>query len=284
MRYLILGCNGMAGHTISLYLKEQGHSVYGFDRVKSKYIESLAGDARDLNLLSDLINKGNYDAIINCIGILNQDAENNKSLAVFLNSFLPHYLADLTINMKTKIIHMSTDCVFSGKKGEYTEQEFKDGTTFYDRTKALGELDDHKNITLRNSIVGPDINPDGIGLLNWFMTQEESVNGYTRTLWTGQTTLQLAKTMEYATTHNTYGLINAVPSAPISKYELLKLFNKYLKNNTITINPIEGKIENKSLKRTNFSMKYEIPNYEKMIKDLAEWIYLHKDLYPHYSI
>lgn len=284
MKYLILGCNGMAGHTISLYLKEKGYSVYGFDRVKSKYIESFTGDARDLELIKNLIVKENFDTVINCIGILNQDAENNKSIAVFLNSFFPHFLVDITKNMKTQIIQMSTDCVFSGKKGNYVEQDFRDGESFYDRTKALGELDDNKNITLRNSIVGPDINPDGIGLFNWFMLQNNDVNGYTRTMWTGQTTLQLAKTMEYASQHGVFGLINAVPSKPISKFNLLKLFNKYFRNNSLNIHPIEGVIMDKSLKRTNFSMDYVIPNYEIMVRELAQWINDHKDMYPHYNL
>ena len=83
---------------------------------------------------------------------------------------------------------MSTDCVFSGRRGGYTEKDFRDGETFYDRSKALGELEDDKNITLRNSIVGPDINPNGIGLFNWFMHQKDQVNGFSNTMWTGQTT------------------------------------------------------------------------------------------------
>lgn len=161
MKFLILGCNGMAGHTISLYLKEKGHEVFGFDRTKSLYIDSVSGDAKDTKFVRDLIGTNKYDSVINCIGILNQFAEENKSLATFLNSYFPHFLAEITDGSDTQIIHMSTDCVFSGKRGCYTEDDFRDGETFYDRSKALGELDDKKNITLRNSIVGPDINPNG---------------------------------------------------------------------------------------------------------------------------
>jgi dTDP-4-dehydrorhamnose reductase len=149
-----------------LYLKERGHDVFGFDRSKSTLIDSVAGDARDMAFIRDLIGVKRYDAVINCIGILNQFAEQNKSLAAYLNAFFPHYLAEITDTTDTQIIHMSTDCVFSGKRGCYTEDDFRDGETFYDRSKALGELEDKKNITLRNSIVGPDINPNGIGLLN----------------------------------------------------------------------------------------------------------------------
>ena len=90
--------------------------------------------------------------MINCIGVLNQFAENNHALAAFLNSYFPHFLAKTTEGTDTQVIHMTTDCVFSGKKGSYTEHDLRDGETFYDRSKALGELDDEKNLSLRNSM------------------------------------------------------------------------------------------------------------------------------------
>ena len=284
MKFLVLGCNGMAGHTISLYLKEQGHDVFGFDRVKSQYVDSVAGDARNTEELRKLIADSKYDTVINCIGILNQFAEQNKALATFLNSYFPHFLADITSETTTQVIHMSTDCVFSGKKGQYTEDDFRDGETFYDRSKALGELEDGKNITLRNSIVGPDINPKGIGLLNWFMQQHGEINGFTKAMWTGQTTLQLAKTMEVAAREPAHGLYNTVPDTSISKYDLLCLFNKYLRNDTLKINPIDGVNADKSLKRTRFDFGYLIPDYETMVAELAEWTIHHKNMYPHYNL
>lgn len=284
MKFLVLGCNGMAGHTISLYLKEQGHDVYGFDRSKSQYVDSVAGDAHNTDLLKKIIVEGNYDSVINCIGILNQFAEQNKALSSFLNSYFPHFLAESTTGTHTQIIHMSTDCVFSGKRGEYTENDFCDGETFYDRSKALGELEDDKNITLRNSIVGPDINPQGIGLLNWFMCQSGEIYGYTKAMWTGQTTLQLAKTMEMAAKEKAHGLYNTVPDHSISKYNLLGLFNHYLRGDSLKINPIEGINADKSLKRTRYEFSYIIPDYETMIKELAEWIKKHKNMYPHYNL
>ena len=284
MKFLVLGCNGMAGHTISLYLKEQGHEVFGFDRAKSVYVDSVAGDARDTLALEKLIKGGGYDSVINCIGILNQFAEQNKGLATFLNAYFPHFLADVTSGTDTQVIHMSTDCVFSGKRGEYTEEDFRDGETFYDRSKALGELEDGKNITLRNSIVGPDINPNGIGLLNWFMQQSGTINGYTKAMWTGQTTLQLAKTMEAAAKEKAHGLYNTVPDHSISKYNLLRLFNHYLRGDKITINPVEGINADKSLKRTRYAFNYIIPDYEQMVAELAEWTVKHKEMYPHYGL
>ena len=282
MKFLVLGCNGMAGHMISLYLKEQGHSVFGFDRSVPRYVNGIAGDARDVDTIRNLITEGKYDSVINCIGILNQFAEENKALASFLNSYFPHFLAEVTSGTDTQVIHMSTDCVFSGKKGGYTEADFRDGETFYDRSKALGELDDNKNITLRNSIVGPDINPKGIGLLNWFMQQNGEINGFTKAMWTGQTTLQLAKTMEAAAREKASGLYNTVPDHSISKYDLLQLFNRYLRDDRVIIHPIEGVNADKSLKRTRFDFGYRIPDYEVMVAELATWIQTHKELYQHY--
>ena len=284
MKFFICGCNGMAGHTISLYLQEQGHDVYGFDLYKSQYIKSFAGNAFDTETLKKVIKDGHYDSVINCIGVLNQFAEQNHALATFLNSYFPHFLAKTTEGTDTQIIHMSTDCVFSGKRGCYTENDFRDGETFYDRSKALGELNDGKNITLRNSIVGPDINPNGIGLLNWFLHQKGQINGFTKAMWTGQTTLQLAKTMEQAAKEKAHGLVNTVPDHSISKYELCKLFNHYFRNDAIVINPVEGVNADKSLKRTNFEFSYRIPDYEIMVADLAEWVKKHKGMYPHYNL
>lgn len=284
MKFLVLGCNGMAGHMISLYLTEQGHDVFGFDRRESRYIKNAVGDARDVDLVKNLIVDGRYDTVINCIGILNQFAEENKAMAVFLNSYFPHFLAEVTSGTGTQVIHMSTDCVFSGKKGGYTEDDLRDGETFYDRSKALGELEDDKNITLRNSIVGPDINPNGIGLMNWFLKQNRSVNGYTGAMWTGQTTLQLAKTMEAAAKDRASGLYNAVPDHAVSKYELLRLFNRYLRNDSIQITPVEGISADKSLRRTRFDFSYRIPDYEVMVAELADWMVQHKKMYPHYGL
>lgn len=274
----------MAGHTISLYLKERGHDVSGFDLKESQIIPSFAGNAYDTAKIEKVIKEGEFDSIINCIGVLNQFAEQNHELATFLNSYFPHFLAKITEGTPTQVIHMSTDCVFSGKKGEYTEDDFQDGESFYDRSKALGELNDNKNITLRNSIVGPDINPKGIGLLNWFLHQSGEINGYTKSIWTGQTTLQLAKTMEQAAKDKAHGLYNTVPDHGISKYELCKLFNHYFRNDSLTIHPVDGINADKSLKRTRFEFSCLIPDYEVMIAELAEWVKDHKELYPHYNL
>lgn len=286
MRFLVLGCNGMAGHIISLYLKERGHDVLGFALTKSALVDSVAGDATDAAFMKELVGINKYDSIINCIGILNQFAERDYATATYLNAYFPHYLAKLTEGTDTQVIHMSTDCVFSGKKGQYTENDLRDGITFYDRSKALGELDDDKNITLRNSIVGPDISQNGIGLLNWFMQQHGEVNGFTGAMWTGQTTLQLAKTMEAAAIEKAHGLYNTVPDTSISKCDLLGLFNKHIRrdDDKVEIIPVDKLAADKSLKRTRWDFEYKIPDYESMIIELKEWMRAHKNLYPHYKL
>lgn len=285
MKILVLGSNGMAGHMIATYFREQGNEVVGFDRMPSLHCtSSVSGDAQNLALLTRLICTGRFDAILNCIGVLNQFAENNHALATFLNSYLPHFLADLTVDMPTRILHMSTDCVFSGKRGGYTENDLRDGETFYDRSKALGELEDEKNLTLRGSIVGPDCNPNGIGLLNWFMKQKGTVKGFTRAMWTGQTTLQLAKTMEAALKAGATGLINTVPNHAISKYDLLRLFNHYFRHDELTIEPSDSFVVDKSLVRMRYDFDYQIPDYDFMVAELADFVRSHINLYPHYDL
>ena len=284
MKILVLGARGMVGHTISEYLCAKGHDVTGFARKRINNCKYIEGDARNAKLVFNSIKDGEFDSVINCIGILNQFAENNKDMAVYLNSYFPHFLADITKDMKTQIIHLSTDCVFSGKNGNYTETDFKDGETFYDRSKALGELEDQKNITLRTSVVGPDINENGIGLLNWFMSQDGVIEGYSNVLWTGITTLQLAQVMEKAAEVKSSGLHNMVNNSIISKYELLKLFNKYFKNNKVDIIKNDEIVLNRSLRRENFNLDFEVPDYEKMVYEMAQWVKRNAKSFPHYKI
>lgn len=273
----------MAGHLISLYFKEQGHDVVGFARLQSTLLEdTIVGDASDMPLIKRIIEEGNFDAVINCIGLLNQFAEQNKAMAVLINGYLPHYLTEVTSEMKTRIIHMSTDCVFAGNDGPYYEDTLPNGATFYDRSKAIGEINTKKDLTFRNSIVGPDIKTSGIGLFNWFMKQEGSVCGYTGAIWTGVTTLTLAKAMEAAIKENLSGLYNLVNNESINKFDLLGLFNKYFRNCELFINPNDKLQLDKSLrhKQTNFS--FQVPNYDQQVKEMADWVNSHKDLYPHY--
>lgn len=282
MKFIVLGAAGMAGHTIALYLQEQGYDVTAFSISAFPYCKNIIGDAMDKEFLISVLQQGDYDVVINCIGILNQACDKEPSKAVYLNSYLPHLIADTLKYSKTKLIHMSTDCVFSGNSGNYSENSFRDGETFYDRTKALGEVEDNKNLTFRNSIVGPDMNENGIGLFNWFMKQDGTVNGFSKAIWTGVTTLTLAKAMERAAFENVTGIYNLVNNESISKFDLLKLFNMRMKERQITILPSDAVALNKSLINNRKDFSYKVPGYEQMVIEMKDWINRHKNLYPHY--
>lgn len=274
----------MAGHMIASYLQEQGHTIDGFSRRPCSLFKTINGDARDFELLKRVISQGHYSYIINCIGILNQFAERNQADAVLINSYLPHFLKKVTMQMETRIIHLSTDCIFSGNKGEYKEQDYPDGTSFYDRTKALGELNDDKNLTFRNSIVGPDLNRNGIGLFNWFMQQQKEISGYTKAIWTGVTTLTLAHAIEKAAMENLTGVYHLVGKQSINKYRLLTLFNQYCRKKPIKIISVDGLVLDKSLVNTRTDFSFGVPTYSTMVEQMSLWIACHADLYSHYEI
>jgi len=159
----------------------------------------------------------------------------------------------------------------------------KDGETLYDQTKALGEIDDNKNLTFRASIIGPDTKMNGIGLLNWFLQQKIRVNGYTGAIWTGVSTYTLAQAIHFALKENLTGLYHLVNNSKISKYDLLQLFNRILRSESIEIIPDDKIQVDKSLinNRTDFS--FRVPSYEQMVKDTKAWIDAHRELYPHYQ-
>ena len=179
---------------------------------------------------------------------------------------------------------MSTDCVFAGNDGPYYEDTLPNGTTFYDRSKAIGEFNNGKDLTFRNSIVGPDMKETGIGLFNWFMQQNGSINGFTGAIWTGVTTLTLAKAMERALVEKLTGLYNLVNNESISKFDLCSLFNKYFRAGEIEIKP-DAKLQlDKTLYHRRDDFSYVVPSYDQQIKEMREWVEAHKELYPHYNI
>ena len=282
MKILVLGAFGMAGHTVALYFKEQGYEVHAFARRPFPYCMWIQGDAFDIENLKTIVTTGRYDVVINCIGLLNQFAESAPEKAIYINSYLPHLIVSWLEDTSTRFIQMSTDCVFAGNTGPYDEESFPDGKSYYDRTKALGEVNDDKNLTFRNSIIGPDINENGIGLFHWFMQQNGSINGFTKAIWTGVTTLTLAKAMECAIRTDLSGLYNLVNNDSINKYDLLCLFNQYFRNNELTIKQSDKLVLDKTLlcKRTDFD--FVVPSYEQMIIEMKEWVNNHKEIYPLY--
>jgi len=247
MKIFILGQYGMVAHTMIMYLSEQGHDV-------------KAVSLRDVNL-EDYEWPMGYDLVINCVGILVKESEENKDMAILYNSYLPHLLEKRYEDTKTKVIHISTDCIVD-----------KD---FYGRTKALGEIENTKDLTLRMSVIGTDLSKDGTGLFNWFMQQKKSIDGYEYAMWNGITTLQLAKSIEK--TIGMTGIYNLVPPYGMSKYNLLRVLNEVFERKLI-INPVEqGK--DKMLPPGD---KIALPSYETMFNEMKEWIDEHPALYAHY--
>lgn len=284
MRFLVLGATGMAGHTIGLYLKEQGHDIIGFARREVGLFETVLGDVRDSAALDRVISNGHFDVVINAAGLLLKAAETHLVDAYMINAGLPHVLVAITNGTPTRVFQMSTDCVFAGNAGPYSEDSVPDGKTLYERTKAAGELRDAKNLTFRNSIVGPDLSPMGVGLFNWFMLQNAPIKGFTGAIWTGLTTLELAKAMETAARENVAGLVNMVPDVSISKYELLGLFNRYCRLREVEIEPSAELQLDKTLIRTNYDSTFSPKPYVEQVAEMADWIRGHRELYPHYSL
>ena len=284
MKIAVLGSTGMAGHMVSLYLEEAGHIVYRASRSERNTLTSRTVDAADPAALRAWLDEVRPDGVVNCIGLLQRACEARPDRAVLLNAYIPHYLESLFSQERTKVIHLSTDCVFSGSKGGYAENALPDGRTMYDRSKALGELNNRKDLTLRMSIIGPDTDPGGTGLLNWFMAQKGEIQGYSKTLWNGVTTLELAKAVEWALRTEVAGLYHLVPAGVMDKYSLLRLFQQTFQKEDVQISRIDGPQLDKTLVNTRTDFGFQVGSYPAQLEELKQWMQAHRELYPHYRI
>jgi len=277
-KIIVLGSLGMAGHIMIEVLKNtKRYQVYGVARQIGKNVDMIL-DVKNFNSLEIYLNKIQPDYIINCIGVLVSQSQNDLPSAVLLNSYLPNFLSQLGNKLNYKLVHISTDCVFSGKNGQYTEISYRDGEDNYARTKALGEIVNNKDLTIRTSIIGPELKVDGTGLLDWFLKQNQPINGYTKAYWSGVTTLELAKATISFLEQDIKGLYHLCPSEKISKYELLKLFSK-IWSKKIEILPFEDYNIDKSLLCTREDFSYPLPIFEKMLQELKVWMVQHSDNY-----
>ena len=282
MKVLVLGSTGMAGNVISQYLSEQGYEVYRTSRSENlgKYSRPL--DVTNFGVLEAWLDELNPDIVVNCVGLLEKACADRPDLGVLMNAYLPRRLEAKYKNSSTRIIQLSTDCVFSGARGSYREDDVTDGTSVYDRSKALGELKNDKDLTFRMSIIGPDIDPNGIGLFNWFMSQKGAVQGWSKAIWNGVSTIELARGIDGAIRQNLSGLYQFVPNETISKFELLKLFRKVFKRDDIIIEKVDGLDVNKTLLCTRKDFNFAVKSYPEQIEDMKDWVYAHPSMYPHY--
>lgn len=276
MRILVLGKTGMLGHVVYHYFEEKGYEVAGTARKDEKYPLDANGN---MEQVENIIQDYKPDVVINCIGALNQACEEDKPMAVRLNSLLPHYLDNLSEKYNYYFVHVSTDCVYEGTIGKYDENTYPDARSFYGRSKALGEVRNNRNVTMRTSIVGPDNNPNGIGLFQWFMKQEGEVGGYSKVIWTGVTTIELAKQIEVAIKNHLTGLQHVVNNDFIPKKDLLELFRKHF-DKEIEIAENDKVVSEKTLVRTDLSYNFQILSYDEMVREMREWVDQHKEFYP----
>lgn len=278
-KIFLIGSKGMAGHVIYHYLKEQtNYQVVDVARGSEFFEPTYSLDITDFGQLKKILTKESPDVVINCIGILNKDAEDHPDMAILLNSYLPHFVAGVGKELGFKLVHISTDCVFNGKKGNYSLSDPKDGIGFYAQTKALGEVTYGNNLTLRTSIVGPELKDDGIGLFHWVMKQKGEIKGYTNAFWTGVTTVELAKAIGAAIEQDIKGLHHLVYGEKISKYDLIDLF-KIVFEKDIQIMPFDDYHVDKSLVKDNSNFDYNVPSYKKMIEEMRQWMFDHKGSY-----
>jgi dTDP-4-dehydrorhamnose reductase len=267
---MIVGANGMAGHMIAAYFKKNtSYQLLMTSR------DGTAGhirlDATDLNQIKEVVLYNKPDLIINCIGILNEYAAINPREAILVNSLLPHELAKHLQVYGGKLIHISTDCVFTGHEGNYNEESIPDGITMYAKTKQLGEIKTNSHLTIRTSIIGPELK-NGIGLFHWFMNQKGTIKGFTHVKWNGVTTLELAKFIHHAIEKPLTGLYHLTAPEILSKYELLTLIQHIYQKDDVDVIPHTKPRIDRTLFNSRQDYSYNVSPYEKQIQELKDWL------------
>lgn len=275
LKVIILGASGMAGSMIYKYLTTNtSYDVVGTYRQEGRGLTLDASDSHSVHHFISFIGVYKPDVIINCIGLLVKDCNDYPENATRINWAFPHLIAKACDNVNAKLIHISTDCVFNGNNGPYNEWSETNELSNYGKTKALGEVKNYPHLTLRTSIIGPDPDINGTGLMNWVMKQTGEISGYVCTMWNGITTLEMAKQIERIITRldKLSGIYHLTTDEPVSKYELLCLF-RYHYNLPITkINPSMLVTQNKCLSN-NRKNEYNpnIPSLDVQIKELASF-------------
>jgi len=237
IRVLVLGASGMLGNAVfRLFSGSANFETFGTVRSNAN-IASLPkakenriiyiSDVMDPDALTNVLMNVRPQVVVNCVGLVKQLAEaDNVLTAAPINSLLPHRLAQLSSLIQARLIHMSTDCVFSGDRGMYQESDHPDAKDIYGRTKLLGEVDYPNAITLRTSIIGHELS-GGRSLIGWFLGQQGSVRGFSRAVFSGLPTVVIARVIrDLVIPNNEMHGVYHVSADPISKYDLLHLVAK----------------------------------------------------------
>ncbi|WP_121542818.1 dTDP-4-dehydrorhamnose reductase family protein [Candidatus Rickettsia colombianensi] len=283
MKILILGVTGMLGNSIFRFLSsDKNFDIFATARNNSacSYFSKDLSDKLITNVdvenhdsLVEVFNKVKPDIVINCIGLVKQLADANDPLKTLpINSLLPHRLANLCKLANSRLIHISTDCVFSGKKGNYKESDFPDCYDLYGRSKFLGEVGYPHAITVRTSIIGHEL-AGNRSLINWFLSAEGQVKGFEKAIYSGFPTVELARIIRDFVLPNKelHGLYH-VASKPINKLELLKLVAE-IYNKEIDIIPSDELVIDRSLDATRFNevTGYTPPEWRELVKRMCEF-------------
>jgi len=242
MRILILGSTGLLGNTFTKYFFDKEDfqtfaAVRNYSKIKffnKKYHERFVHieNILDYKTTEKTIKNIKPDILINCLGITkkNISSSNNSEEFISINSLLPYRLQKICADLGSRLIHFSTDCIFSGNKGLYSENDNPDPIDLYGRSKLLGELNFENTLTIRKSVIGHELISKN-GLLEWFLFQNQFVEGYKNAIFSGTTVLELAILIEnYIIPRNDLkGIIN-IPGQSISKFDLLRtiadIYNK----------------------------------------------------------
>lgn len=272
MKILILGSSGMAGHMIEKYFISKRFDITTAARNNA----DIKLDLFDQNTVKSLIDKiHNFDFVINCIGLLVKDSIENPDQAILINSWWPKYLESTLSHSETKLIHLSTDCVFNGKRGYYIETDNHNETNMYGRSKSLGEVDNNKDVTFRMSIIGPELR-NGSGLFNFVQSNKnKNIQGWTNVYWNGMTTLQLAKCLEdYILDPSHTGIYHLVNNdVSIDKFNLISKINSVFNFQANISQGLSSKNINKILLNDTRIKKYSIPNYDIQLEELKQFYY-----------
>jgi len=264
MKVSVIGSRGMAGHVIVKYLEQQGHTVTSVDRTQL----DIENDNVD-----QFFNSLDSDFVVNAVGLLVKDSIDRPDRAIAVNSWWPQYCAYRLKDTKTKLIHLSTDCVFDGKQGNYIESDQHTETNAYGRSKSFGEINNTKDITFRMSIIGPELK-NGTGLLNWVLTnQDHELPGWDNAWWNGITTLQLAKCInQYINNPVAAGVYHLVNNnVQINKYDLLCKINEVYGLGKKILRTQGPKPVNKILVNTRSEINFAIPDYDTQLQQLKDF-------------